>query len=208
MFFYADFPARRTRQITIDVAAVLLIGLWIVIGRWVFHTISTLAEYGVRVEDAGSEFSTTMSNVAGTLADVPLIGEAVSAPFASAGAAGRDLESLGQAQQDLVAQAATMTGVAVAVVPIVAVLLLWAVPRLRFALRKRRVALLVSRPGAIDLLALRALVGTRPDRLLAAIPGAAEGWRQQDPAVLRRLAALEARGAGLTLRAGGIAAEG
>ncbi len=208
MILYADFRARRARQITIDVAAVLLIGMWIAIGRWVFRTISTLAEYGVRVEDAGNEFSTTMNDVAGSLADVPLIGEAVSAPFVSAGAAGRDLESLGQAQQDLVAQAATMTGFAVAVVPIVALLALWAVPRLRFALRKRRVARLVLRPGAIDLLALRALVGTRPDRLLAAVPGAAEGWRQQDPAVLRRLAALEARGAGLALRAGTLAAEG
>jgi hypothetical protein len=208
MFFYADFSARRARQIAIDVAAVLLIGLWIVIGRWVFRTISTLAEYGVRVESAGTEFSTTMNDVADRLADVPLIGEAASAPFASAGAAGQDLEALGQAQQDLVAQAATLTGIAVAAVPIVALLALWAVPRLRFACRKRRVALLVLRPGAIDLLALRALVGTRPDRLLAAVPGAAEGWRQQDAAVLQRLAALEARGAGLALQAGVLAAEG
>ena len=78
MLFYGDSLARRTRQIIIDVVAILLVALWVALGRWVYGTISSLADYGVRVEEAGNDFANKMSSVASSLADVPLVGEAAS----------------------------------------------------------------------------------------------------------------------------------
>ncbi len=89
----------------------------------------------------------------------------------------------------------------VAVLPLLAIALMWFVPRVRFAIRARRTATLARNPEAIDLLALRAIVAGDPAEVIAAVPDPAQAWRNQDATALRALAALELRRSGVMLRA-------
>jgi hypothetical protein len=91
-------------------------------------------------------------------------------------------------------------GVLVAVVPIVLVLAVWAVLRIRFVRRASAAQRWLSRPGARELFALRALTRQRLDRLERLVGDPAGGFRHGDPAALDALAALELRACGLAPR--------
>jgi hypothetical protein len=83
---------------------------------------------------------------------------------------------------------------------IVAVLtLVWIRPRARDAVRRGRLARLATSPNAVDLLAFRALTERDPREVFAVDPAVMDAWRRGDPAVIRRLAALELRSAGIRL---------
>lgn len=202
MKLYADDPARRAWQIVFDLAALLAIALCIAIGVAVRGMIAALGEVGIRLEEAGSGFGGTMSEIGESLGQVPLIGPGIAAPFQGASDAGQSLAEAGRSVHDTVALIATVVGLLVAVAPIAAILLLWLVPRLRFAARAGELAALVRSGAPLDLLALRALARRKPAQLAAIHPDPAGAWRRGDPAVVRELAALELRRAGVALPRG------
>jgi hypothetical protein len=197
MALYSDFATQRTRQVVADAVSVLGIVAFIVLGVTVHGLVMTLQAAGARLSEAGTSFESTMSEISERLGGIPLIGAGIRAPFDEASDAGSTLESVGQAQQYAVAQLATSLGVALAVVPAVVILLLWLVPRVRFARRSSWARAASTSAGGLDLLACRALATKPLPEIMAAHPDAAGGWRRNDPTAIRALALLELRACGV-----------
>jgi len=195
--WYSDFPARRTRQIIADLAAVVAIVLAILTGVGVHGVVAAFADVGVQMEQAGSGFHETMSEVGESLGGVPLIGGGIRAPFDAASAAGGALVGAGQAQQDLVHGVAVGLGLLVALGPILVVVAVWLLPRLLFLRRSREARALLRSADGPELLALRALARRPIGELATVSPEPLDGWRSGDAAVVRGLAQLELRRAGV-----------
>lgn len=200
MKLYSDFTAQRARQMTVDVVALALIAISIAAGIVVFSTVNQLARFGVQMQTAGTDFRTSMTDVGMRLGGVPFIGEGIGAPFSTASSAGDTLAAAGQTQQDLVLQAAIALGVGVAALPILIVLLVWLIPRLRFISRATRTRAQMSSGLTTDLLALRALTNQKVDAITKVDPDALGAWRRGDPVVMQRLAGLELRSVGIRAR--------
>jgi hypothetical protein len=196
---YSDFAAHRTRQITVDVIAVAAIAAWIWLGAFVYSLVIGLTDFGVQMEQAGAGFRSTMTDVGDDLGGVPLIGSGIRGPFDSASSAGATLESAGQSQQLAVANLATGLGWGIALVPALMILAIWLVPRIRFMRRAGQARSLARSGVALDLLALRALSNQRLPELAAVDSDPAAAWRRGDAAVMRALAALELKSAGVRL---------
>lgn len=197
MKLYSDFAAQRARQMTADVVALALIAISIATGIVVFSTVNQLAQFGVQMQNAGTDFRTSMTDVGTRLGGVPFIGEGISAPFSTASSAGDALAAAGQTQQDLVLQAAIALGVGVAALPILIVLLVWLIPRLRFISRATRTRALMRSSPTYDLLALRALTNQKVGAITKVAPDAVTAWRRGDTEVINRLAGLELRSVGI-----------
>jgi len=199
MKFYSDFGAQRSRQITVDILAIAFMAAWIWLGVFVHSLVIGLTDFGVQMEQAGAGFKQTMTDVGDNLGSVPLIGGGIRGPFDSASDAGATLEAAGASQQVAVQNLATGLGVGIAVLPVLAILVLWLVPRIRFARRASNAKRLVSAGAGIDLLALRALSRQRLTTLTAVDADPMAAWRRGDAAVMRSLAALELKSSGVRL---------
>jgi hypothetical protein len=197
MQLYSASPLVRSRQLLGDAVALAGILASAVLGSTVGLAIAGLARFGRSVEEAGTGLQRSMSDAASTLAGVPLLGSAVSAPFRDASGVGASLVASGQDQQRMVTTLAVVAGFVVALVPIAVVLAVWLRRRLAFVRRARRASALVGVPGGLDLLALRALASAPAQRVAAATPDAVGGWRRGDPGAVRALADLELRAAGV-----------
>lgn len=200
MQIYADLPAVRARQITADALAIAVAAIAIAAGVAVGSLIAGLAEIGRRLESAGSGFGSTMSDAGTTLGGIPLLGDAVRAPFDEASGAGSVLAAAGRDQQQLAGALAIVAGLAVGGLPLLLLAVLWLRPRLRFARRTAELRALGTTAAGFELLALRALTEASPREILAVHPDAVPGWRTGDPAATRALAALALRRAGLRPR--------
>jgi len=199
MNLYSDFGPRRTRQIIGDVIALAAIAAWVWLGVTVFQLVMNLSTFGKQMEDAGAGFEQTMTEVGENLGGVPLIGGGIRAPFDGASQAGGALESAGQSQQLAVSQLATGLGIGIAALPILMILVLWLVPRIRFARRASRARAMVDAEAGVDLLALRALATQKIAALATVGPDPMAAWRRGDETVMRALAQLELRSAGVRM---------
>ncbi|MES2169758.1 MAG: hypothetical protein V4479_03425 [Actinomycetota bacterium] len=200
MQLYSDFPARRTRQVVSDLIALGAIALFVWLGISLYQLVDRLKVFGVDMENAGTGFRKTMSDVGKNLGGVPFIGSGIRAPFDGASAAGKALETAGQNQQAAVNQLATGLGLGVAIVPILIVLLFWLVPRIRFIRRASATKRSVRAGAGVELLALRALATQRLSAIARIDPDPMAAWRRGDQKVMRELATLELRASGVRLR--------
>ena len=202
MRLYADQPGTRGRQVVTDLLVLAWIALWIVIARWVHDLVSTLAAPGRTMASAGASLHEGLASAGEQISEVPLVGDELRAPFDAAGDAADTLRGAGESLQEGVARAALLTSVAVALWPILVVLVWWLWSRVRFARRAAAADHLLADGAGIELFALRALAH-RPLRQLARVsPDPAGALRSQDPVVLRALAGLELRSLGVRLPAG------
>lgn len=199
MKVYSDYAARRTRQIVGDILALVVIGGWIWLGVSVYNLIMDLADFGVQMEEAGAGFKSTMVDVSKTLGDVPLIGGGIRAPFDGASDAGAALETAGQQQQEAVLQLATVLGAGIAILPVLSVLLMWLIPRVRFARRASAAQRQVNGGASLELLALRALATQKIATLETLSADPLSDWKRGDPEVVKALAQLELRSAGVRI---------
>ncbi|GHD77451.1 hypothetical protein CLV85_1496 [Salinibacterium amurskyense] len=197
MQLYADQPARRTRQIIADLISLGFIAVWIALGVWVYQLIAAFQELGVQMQEAGAGFESTMVELGDTLGSVPLIGSGIRAPFDGASEAGAALESAGQSQQASVEAAATVVGLFIGIVPVILILLVWLLPRIRFAIRAGEAKRLLATPGGADLLALRALATLNMTELARVSEAPAAEWRAGNSATVARLAQLQLAELGL-----------
>jgi len=197
MQLYADQPARRTRQIVADLISLAFIVVWIILGVWVYQLIAAFQQLGVQMQEAGAGFQSTMVELGDTLGSVPLIGSGIRAPFDGASEAGAALESAGQSQQASVEAAATAVGLFIGIVPVILILLVWLLPRIRFAIRAGEAQRLVATPGGADLLALRALTTLNMTELARVSEAPAAEWRAGNSATVARLAQLQLAELGL-----------
>ena len=199
MSLYADFAPRRTRQIVADVAALVVIVLSILLGVAVHGAIAVLGGVWAQLEDAGAGFEDTMGEIGETLGDVPLIGGGIRGPFDTASEAGGSLADAGSTGQAAVETLATIAGIGVALLPITVVLLIWLWPRIRFVRRAATTRAILRLPDGEAILALRALDDATARELSAISDRPVRDWQAGDRIVVNRLAALEAREAGVRL---------
>jgi hypothetical protein len=188
-------------QIIADVLAVLAIILFVRIGMAVHDMIASFAVWGERIESAGERLSNSLTNIGETLGNIPLIGGLIGDPFSNASKAAAEWQEVGQDIQDRIGNLAVTMGIGAALVPILFVLLVWLVPRLRFAVRAARVRNVALSPAGRDLLALRALASAPVQDLQAINPDVAAAWRSQDEATITALASLTLNRAGVKMPA-------
>jgi hypothetical protein len=195
--WYAESPARRSRQLLADVAVALALLACLWLGSGVHHLTADLAGPGRTLQSAGAALADKMDEAGAAAGKVPLAGQDLAAPFSGAGQAGRAIESAGVRQQQVVARMATLFGLLSGGVPALLVLSLWLPRRVRFAREAGLAGRLRSAHGGLDILALRALARQPLGDLERVGPAVVEGWRAGDPQAIEALAALELRGLGL-----------
>lgn len=199
MSLYSDFAPRRTAQIIADAVAIVVTVLSILLGVAVYNAIAVLGGVWAQLEESGTGFEQTMGEIGETLGDVPLIGGGIRGPFDTASGAGGSLADAGRTGQAAVETLATLAGWGVALLPIAIVLLVWLWPRIRFARRSAETRALLRLPDGRALLALRALDDASASDLAAISDRPVRAWQAGDAGVVDRLAALEAREAGVRL---------
>jgi hypothetical protein len=200
MKLYSDYAGHRTRQVIFDILAAAAITAWAWLGFTIYTLVMNLSDFGVQMEDAGAGFRENMAEVSEAPGGVCLIGDGIKAPFDAASDAGANLEAAGQAQQVAVQQLALGLGLGIAVLPILTILIFWLVPRIRFVRRAGTAKALLGSDASIDLLALRALSNQKLGAIARLDADPAGAWRRNDPAVIRSLANLELKSAGVRLR--------
>ena len=195
--WYAEIPARRSRQIAADVLATLILLLCYWVGTSVHDLTAELAATGRTLESAGADLADRMSDAGSVAADVPLVGEQLQDALERGGDAGRSIETAGVEQQQAVSTLAKTLGWATGGLPALIVLAAWLPPRVRFARRAGHAHRLRGSGVGLDVFAFRGLA-TQPISRLAQLPkDPAAGWRDRDPEVIEALATLELRRLGL-----------
>ncbi len=200
MKLYADLPGRRTTQILSDVFMLCWVGLWIWAGHAAGDAIRTLRGPTDSLTSAGGSFQENMSGAAVSVGGLPLVGDALSAPFNALAGTGQQLAGVGASLGSTVEAVAHGTSIVVTVAPILVVLAIWLFLRVRFIRRATATSRMLPLAGAVDLLALRALTRQPLRRLATVGPDPAGRFRTGDPEMVMRLADLELRSTGLTLR--------
>jgi hypothetical protein len=202
MKLYADLDPRRTLQLVGDLLLVIWVAGWI----WLAHVVRSatleLATPGRQLEAAGSALGDRLRDAGSTVGGIPYVGDDVGRPFEGAGSSADQLAAAGHSQVQAVESLAFWLGLTVALVPILIALAVYLPLRIRFVLRATAGQRFLDSAADLDLFALRALAN-QPLHVLARIsddPAAA--WRDKDPDIVRRLAAVELKDAGLALPQG------
>lgn len=199
MSLYSDFAPRRTAQIVADVVAIIVVVFSIALGVAVYNAIAVLGGVWAQLEASGDGFEQTMGEIGDTLGDIPLIGGGIRGPFDTASGAGGSLADAGRTGREAVETLATLAGWGVALLPIAIVLLIWLWPRVRFIRRAAGTRAILRLADGRALLALRALDDASASDLAAISDRPVRAWQAGDDVVINRLAALEAREAGVRL---------
>jgi hypothetical protein len=197
---YATTPGRLAAQLFSDFAIFLWTALWLLVGTAVYDAISAIAEAGRQVEIGANGVAGNLASAGQGAQHIPVVGDAVSKPLASASAAALDIAGAGQSLETTAGWLAVLMALAVVAVPLLIVVIPWLFLRLRFFRRKWSVTGLAATPAGEQLLALRALTNRAPRKIAAISADPVGGWRHEDPVTIRALAALELRSAGIALR--------
>jgi hypothetical protein len=185
MKWYADRPARLTRQLIADLLAVGWVALWIWVATTAHDWVLELRAPGDGLVNAGGSIRDVFTNAAGKARGLPLVGDDLSGALGNGTKAGESLIGVGNAQIGVVQDTAFWLQVALIAVPVVFLLITWLPLRLRYAIRAANTARLRDMP---DLLALRALTSLRPRELAKFDGDPAVAWRTGDLDVIEELA--------------------
>lgn len=192
--WYADHPARRARQIALDLTMVALALLWVRLSVAVQDTVLRLQEPGRQLEDAGDGLAQGLRDAADRVAGTPLVGDALADPLSAAANAGSTVGDAGAAANDVVAQVALVLALAFALLPLIPVLGAWLFHRLWYV---REATAAVKLRGDTELMALRA-AANMPLRSLARLgPEPVARWRRGEAGAAEDLAALQLRELGV-----------
>ncbi|GLY19869.1 hypothetical protein LWF15_28180 [Kineosporia rhizophila] len=194
---YAATPGRAIVQVVADISVLLWVVAWYYVAKAVHSALSAIAEVGADVQGGANGIRSNLNGAGDSAGDIPLAGDALAKPLNAAAGAAQQIADAGQGLDEKATALAILLALAVSVPPILALVVPWLLLRLRFARRAGATAALANTEGGADLLALRALANRPMPKLLKITADPLEGWRTGDPEVVRRLAALELRSAGL-----------
>lgn len=197
MSLYAQHGPRRARQVLGDLLVLAWVAGWVRAAAWLHDLVARLGAPGRTLEDAGGSLRDSLGSAGESVARIPLVGDEVRAPFDAAGGAAGSVAAAGVQVQDAATRLALATAVLVAAGPVLVVLVAWLRVRWSFVRRRRAAARLVASGADLDLFALRALATQPLTRLARVGEDPADAWRRGEPDVVRALAALELRSAGL-----------
>ena len=197
MKLYADNSVRRTLQIVGDLAVVIWIWVWIEIADKVHDSTLKLATPGHKIEASADDLAGRLRDAGRTVSNIPFVGDKARGPFDGAGNAASGLSDAGQQQVAAVESLAHWLGLAVALIPILALLWFYLPGRITFVRRATAGQRFLDAGADLDLFALRAMAH-QPLHVLARIDSDPAGaWRRGEPAVIDQLALLELRSVGL-----------
>lgn len=197
---YSTRPLRLLGQLISDIIVSLWTVIWLFTGLAVHDAISTIGDAGRELENGSKGIAGGMASAGHEAQQIPLVGDAVSKPLTAASDAAMDIAGAGHSLHSTAGWLAVLLGMAVAAPPILAVTMPWLFLRLRFFRRKWTVTALAATPAGQQLLALRAMTNRSPGKLAAVSADPVGGWRREDPVTIHRLAALELRAAGISIR--------
>ena len=197
MKLYADAPVRRARQVTGDVLLVGWLILWWLVARAVHGATLLLAEPGRRMNAAGTGLAAKLRDAGSVVDGTPLIGDKLRAPLDGAGSAANQFADAGTSQVEAVQHLAFWLSLSIGAIPILIALAVYVPARWRFARQATAAQRFIDAAADLDLFALRALARQPMHRLAGISDDPAGAWRRGDPAVVRELATLELRDAGL-----------
>ena len=197
MKLYADGGARRSRQVLGDLLVVLWVVGWVWLAAAVHDATTALAAPGREIEEAATNLAGGLRDAGATVGQTPLVGDDVRVPFDAAGTAADRMAAAGGAQVEAVNTLALWLGLAVGSVPVLVVLAVYLPSRWRFVREATAGRRFVDAGHDLDLFALRAMAHQPLHRLARISPDPAGAWRARDPRVVRALAVLELRDAGL-----------
>lgn len=198
MKVYADQSPRRARQIAGDVFVVVWIFFWLWQGVSTHNSTMDLTEPTGRTEAAASSLAENMREAADALVELPLVGDAASAPFDKAADNAEKLANGATAGRENISVLAKKFGVALAVAP-TAILAGFYLPlRVRFAREATQTRDVLAHSRDLDLFALRGLTKQPMDVLLRLSDDPAGAWRARDPDFIQTLAGLEIQRCGVT----------
>jgi len=201
MKLYADRPGRLLAQLLGDVLVVIAVYWAVRLGRGAREKVGALAVPGREAEEAATDLDGQLRSAANDVGDAPLVGDTLSRPFRALASTSRDLAGTARSYQDTVADVALLTGVMVALVPIVFVLAIWLPRRLSWVIEASAAKRLMrAGPAATELLAVRALAKQPLQRLARLRPEVVTGWKAGDAASTAALASLELDELGLRQR--------
>lgn len=195
--FYADLPARRSRQVIGDVWLVLWSALWIWAAFRVHDLVMNLAAPGLAVAEGATDLAGSIDSAGDSISQVPLVGDTLGAPFDGMSSAALSIADAGQATADAVSLLARFLAIALAVLGIASFAMFWVPIRIAFIRRATAARQFVDSADDLDLFALRAMA-RQPLHVLARISDDPAGaWRRGDQQVITALASLELRQEGL-----------
>ena len=197
---YSTKPVRLFVQLMSDITVSVWTTIWVFVGLAVHSAISTIAVAGRQVESGSKGLAGNLASAGHGAQHIPLVGDAVSKPLTAASEAALDIAGAGHDLDTTASWLAVVLALAVAATPILAVTAPWLFLRVRFFRRKWAVTALAATAAGQQLLALRALANRSPAKLAAVSEDPVGGWRREDPVIVRGLAALELKAAGIRLR--------
>lgn len=197
---YSTRPLRLFGQLISDITISLWTVIWVFVGMAVHDAIATIAEAGRQVESGSKGLAGNLAAAGQGAHSVPLLGDALGTPLDAASQAALNVAGAGHDLDTTASWLAWVLALAVASPPILTVTVPWLFLRWRFFRRKWVVTALAATAAGQQLLALRALATRSPAKLAAVSADPVGGWRYEDPMVIRGLAALELRAAGIRLR--------
>lgn len=197
MGLYSPYPRHRTRQIAADLFGIALTVLVITVAVVVAESIRALAAVGRGLEDAGESIYGGLTDAGNALGGIPLVGDAVRAPFDAAATAGGSVTDAGTNLVALIETLATVVGWTIALPALLVLVLVWVLPRARFTRRSAETRRLMAAGLSAETLAVRALLRAPLATLASVHPDAGGAWREGDPRVIRDLAGLELRRLGV-----------
>ncbi len=194
---YAERPARWSAQFLTDLLVLAWCVAWVALALLVRDLVRKLDTPGHLMQRAGDGVTGRANDAASGVSGLPLVGSPLRDAFHRLGGAGHDLAAAGQAQATFSDRLAVVLALALAVPPVLLVVLLWLWRRIRWGRAATAARRLRAAEGGADLLALRALA-TRPlPALWRVTPDPLAAWRAADPETTAKLAAVELRALGL-----------
>ncbi len=197
MKLYADGRSRRIRQQVGDLSLVAWSALWLWLAVVVHDATLGLAAPGRSMQAAGGGLAGQLRAAGTVVGNLPLVGDDARAPFDGAGRSADQLSSAGASTVEAVQHLAFWLAVVVAGVPILLALAAHVPRRLRFVRQATAGQRFIDSSADLDLFALRAMAHQPLHRLARISPDPVGAWRSGDRAVVRELAQLELRDAGL-----------
>ena len=194
MRLYAEAPAFRLRQMLTDAAFALWVIFSVAVGYWVHRLVSRLAAPARDIRDAGRTLARSLQGVSDRVADAPLVGAILKAPFEAAAESGRALERAGASQQDMVQALALWLGLILALAPIAYLSFRYLPQRIRWIRDASAVSRFPLDEAHLHLLALRAIANRPLHELSRAVGDPAGAYSAGD---YRPLAAIELAALGL-----------
>src|ERR687883_1845792 len=134
---YSSQPKRLSLQLASDVFVLVWIYVWYRVGQLVHDTLVQVAAVGYRIQGSAGQVSGSLTQAGRSAGNLPLVGENLGRPLSDAGAQIGDIAGAGRSAGDTLTKLATPLGWAVALGPILLVLVIWLPRRWRFARRGR-----------------------------------------------------------------------